>query len=211
MACRLLLVDDHHILRDGLRMLLGHEPEFDVVAEASTSDEAWEKVSAFHPDIVVMDLDLPGVGGIALTRRIRETYPDIKVVVLTAHAEEKLVSDALRVGASGYLLKRSAGSDLVTALKAALSGQVFLCPESSTVVVREYQRQQAGREGQLSSREIEILKRIADGQSTKEIAFALQLSPKTIETHRINMMEKLRLDSVAKLTKYAVREGLTTL
>ena len=212
MSARILLVDDHQMMRDGLRMLLCADPGLEIVGDAADSESAWQAVNSLRPDLVVMDIDMPGAGGIALTRRLREAFPEIKVVILTAHTEEQFVSAALRAGACGYLLKNNAGAELLTAVRAALAGQVFLCPESSTIVVREYQRQLGSTDsGALSGREIEILKLIADGQNTKEIAFALQVSPKTIETHRINIMAKLGVDSVAKLTKYAVREGLTTL
>ena len=213
MATRILLVDDHQIMRDGITLLLRAEPDFEIIGHAFDSDAAWLAVQEKQPDLVVMDLDIPGEGGIAITARIRSTYPDIKVIVLTGHAEPQYVNSALRAGANGYMLKFDAGEMLLSAIRIALSGQVYLSPEISTVVVKEYKRtgEKSVEKNLPSAREIEILKRVADGQSTKEIAFALSLSIKTVETHRLNLMAKIGVNSVAELTKYAVREGITTL
>ena len=213
MPTRILLVDDHQIMRDGISLLLRTEPDFEIIGHAFDSEAAWLAVQEKQPDLVVMDLDIPGEGGIAITARIRSTYPDIKVIVLTGHAEPQYVNSALRAGANGYMLKFDAGDMLLSAIRIALSGQVYLSPEISTVVVKEYKRtgEKGSEKNVPSAREIEILKRVADGQTTKEIAFALSLSIKTVETHRLNLMAKLGVNSVAELTKYAVREGITTL
>jgi len=210
---RILLVDDHQMMRDGLQLLIGSQREWKIVGDAANCDSAWTLVGGLQPDLVLMDLGLPGEGGVALTARIRKSYPDIKVLVLTGSPESHIVRAALGAGAHGYLLKTNASNQLLLAIRAVLSGQVYLCSEVSTVVVHELQRQISREKGveALSQREQEILKRIADGQTTKEIAFALALSTKTIETHRLNLMNKLGVTSVAQLTKFAVREGLTTL
>ncbi len=212
-AARILIVDDHQIMRDGLRLLLAGHAEWTVVGSAVTCAAAWAQVGELKPDLVIMDLDLPGEGGVALTARILKAHSGTKVLVLTGSADPRSVRSALAAGASGYLLKTNAGDMLVLALRAVLAGQVFLCPDVSTVVVHELQRQQshASGAGALSVREREILARIANGQTTKEIAFALELSPKTVETHRLNLMAKIGVTSVAGLTKHALREGLTTL
>lgn len=200
-------------MRDGLRLLLAGHKAWKIAGSAFTCEAAWTMVVEQQPDLVLMDLDLPGEGGVALTARIRQAYPEIKVLILTGSPEPHLVRAALGAGANGYLLKTEASALLVEALRAVLAGQTYLCPQVSTVVVREFRQQLVlpSGTGVLSARETEILKRIADGQTTKEIAFALALSAKTIETHRLGLMHKLGVTSVAALTKYAVREGLTTL
>lgn len=211
---RILLVDDHQIMRDGLRLMLRERPEVEVVGDAFDTEEAWLAVENLKPDVVILDLELPGVGGMALARRLQQHFPEIKVIILTGHTEPQFVSEALRAGVQGYVAKANASSLLVAALQAVLGGHVYLCPEASTHVVREYRRHVDTGDGHphvLSARELEVLKRIAEGQSTKEIAFALSVSTKTVETHRLNILSKLQLKSVAELTKYAVREGLTTL
>ena len=209
----ILLVDDHPILRDSVREFLSrHAPRFEVVGEAGNSEEAWQAVVRLEPDLVVMDLEFPGEGGIELTRKIHKAFPKTAVLILTAHTGGQRINDALDAGASGYVLKSCSSQDLISAIEATMSGQIYLSPAASTVVVREYQRQLKGSDDKiLSAREIETLKRIAAGQTTKEIAFAMKVSTKTIETHRLNLMAKLEISTVAGLTKYAVREGLTTL
>jgi DNA-binding NarL/FixJ family response regulator len=206
------LVDDHRIVRDGLTLLLRQEREFEIVDTAVDTESAWNAVVAHRPDVVITDAAMPGAGGIALTEQIRREYPQIKVILLTAFAEPSVVNGAVRAGAAGYLLKTSAGTELIAAVRAAMSGQVYLCTECATIVVSEYQKglKQTER-SELSAREKEILIRIANGNTTKEIAFALEVSAKTIESHRINLMTKLGLNSVAELTKYAIRNGLIKL
>lgn len=214
MAARILLVDDHQIMREGVRLLLRDQAEFELVGNAFNSDGGWNAVVDLAPDLVIMDLDVPGEGGAALTARIRARYPEIKIVVLTGHAEPKYVEAALRAGADGFVLKNNGAAELLLAMRTVLSGRNYLCAEISTVVVHELQRQVDLRRDAglaLSPREMEVLKQIADGYSTKEIAFTLGVSGKTVETHRTNLMTKLGVNSVAELTKYALREGLTTL
>jgi len=212
-SVRILLIDDHPILRTSVRELLDrHLPRFEVVGEAGDSEEAWQGVVRLEPDLVIMDLEFPGGGGIELTRKIRKAFPKIIVLTLTAHAGGQRINDVLDAGAAGYVLKSCSSQDLVTAIEATMAGQIYLSPAASTVLVREYQRKLKGNDEKiLSVREIETLKRIAAGQTTKEIAFAMNVSTKTIETHRLNLMAKLEINTVAGLTKYAIREGLTTL
>jgi len=212
-TARILLVDDHEIMRDGLKLLLEGQPDFAVVGCSFDTNGACRAVAELRPDVVVMDLEIPGGGGIAATERILAADREVKVVVLTGHCEPRFVQAALVAGAHAFLVKSQAGAELVAAIHAALAGKVHLSPEISAIVVQALQRNAgAQRKGlALTARELDILKRIADGQSTKEIAFALVVSPKTVETHRLNLMSKLGVTSVAALTKYAVREGLTAL
>lgn len=215
MTHKIFIVDDHQIVRDGLKLILGAQPGFEVIGDAESGQTALEAILRLNPDVVTSDIEMPGIDGIALAQQIKNKAPHIKVVMLSAHAEPHFVRNALQGGVTGYLLKINAGRDLITALNTVLSGQVYLCPEVSTVMVREYQRQvhavpTAGT-GLLSEREREILRHIADGNTTKAIALSLNLSAKTIEAHRLNIMAKLKLNSVAELTKYAIREGIAQL
>ncbi len=209
---RILLVDDHPLLRTGLRESLGlHSSRFEIVGESGDSESAWQAVARLEPDLIVMDLELPGEGGLSLTRRIRAAFPLSKVIILTAHDDGRKINSALEAGAVGYVLKSCSSEELITAIEAVLVGQIYLSPAASTVIVHDYQRQLTSAGELLSPRELEMLKQIANGQTTKEIAFALNVSPKTVETHRLNLMAKLQISTVAGLTKYAIREGLVTL
>ncbi len=206
---RILLVDDHPLLRAGLRECLSlHSARFEVVGESGDSESAWQAVARLELDLIVMDLELPGEGGLSLTRRIHAAFPLIKIMILTAHDDGRKINSALESGAAGYVLKSCASEELITAVEAVLLGQIYLSPAASTVIVRDYQRQRMGGSELLSPRELETLKQIANGQTTKEIAFAQKVSPKTVETHRLNLMAKLQISTVAGLTKYAIREGL---
>lgn len=208
---RILLVDDHKIVREGLRLLLGEQPSFEIVGQAFDTASGWEAVESLKPNLVIMDLNIPGEGGgVAITKRLRTEFPGIKVIVLSGHTEAAFVQAAILAGANGYVLKTDAGTELVTAIRIAMSGQTYLSPAVSTVLATQIQGQ-AVNPKTLSAREIEVLRRIAEGQGTKEIAFALNLSTKTIETHRLNLFAKLGVSSVAELTKHAVRMGLTQL
>lgn len=211
---RVVLIDDHQIIRDGLRLLLHGQAEFELAGNAYDTETGWELVQEVRPHLVVMDLNVPSEGGAALTKCIREKLPETKVLVLTAHTEARHVQAALAAGANGYIAKLNGFLVLIEAMRTVLAGRTYLCPEVSAVVVDQMQRRFGGRPskgGLLSSRELEVLKQMADGYSTKEIAFNLGVSSKTVETHRQNLMEKLEVDSVAELTKFAIREGLTTL
>lgn len=213
MAARLLLIDDHQIIRDGLRVLLQDQADLALVGNAYDGETGWQLVEELRPDLIVMDLDLPGEGGAALTARIRAKYPEIKVVVLTGSTESRRPQAALAAGANGYVMKGNGFTVLLTAIRTVLAGQTYLCPEVSTIVVQQLQRPNGTwlPDGALSPREVEVLTQIANGRSTKEIAFALSISPKTVETHRSGVMTKLGIQNVAELTKYAIRAGLTRL
>jgi DNA-binding NarL/FixJ family response regulator len=215
MKRRLVLADDHQLLRAGLRSLLAKERDFEIVAEASDGRQAVELVTEHAPDLAILDIGMPNLNGIDATRQIRATVPRTKVIALSMHASAPFVSRMLEAGASGYLLKDSAYEELVKAIRAVLAGQVYLSPGITGVVVEDYVRRVAVApqvaEAKLSPREREVAQLLAEGRRTKEIAGQLHVSVKTVETHRQHIMEKLNLGSIAELTKYAIREGLTEL
>lgn len=214
MIFRILLIDDHEIMLQGLDLLLRDQPGLQVVGQASDCAAAWRAVADLAPDLVVMDLNLPGEGGASLAARIRAQFPGTKIVVLTGHAEGRYLEAALAAGADGFVSKADGCANLLQALRTVLAGKAYLCPEASTLLVHAFNGRQDRRSGGppvLSPREIQVLKEIADGRSTKAIAFNLKISAKTVESHRKNLLTKVGVDSVAELTKFAVREGLTTL
>lgn len=215
MTRRVVLADDHEMLRAGLRSLLAKERDLEVVGEASDGRQAVELVTQHAPDLAILDIGMPNLNGIEATRQIRATVPKTKVIALSMHAGAQYVSRMLEAGASGYVLKDSAYEELVQAIKAVVSGNVYLGKGIAGVVVDDYVRRIGAtpeiEATKLTAREREIAQLIAEGRSTKEIAGQLHVSVKTVETHRQHIMEKLNIDSIAELTKYAVREGLTEL
>lgn len=211
---RILLVEDQQIMRGGLRSMLRGIPEFRVVGDVFDTKAAWLAAKRLTPDLVTLDLELPGSGGLALANRLGRRLPKIKVVMFTKHAEARFVNETLRAGVQGYVLKLNGNAQVVAALRAVLAGKVYLSPEISTLVMREYRRRIDSTENplhNLSPREIDVLKRISKGQTSQEIAGALNASARTVENHRARLLTKLGVKSVAELTKYAVREGLTGL
>ena len=215
MTIRLLLVDDHRLMREGLRSLLEAQGGFEVVAEADNGREAVTKTRAFEPDVVVMDLGMKELNGVEATRQIRAEFPRIPVVVLSTYAQEDYVLSALGAGASAYVLKISAHAELVEAIESVVKGRRFLSPEITGVVVDAgVQRAQSARDPgkpRLSGREHEVLQLVAEGHTSGEIAARLHLATRTVEQHRRRIMEKLDLHSVAELTRYALRSGITSL
>jgi DNA-binding NarL/FixJ family response regulator len=214
-AIRVLLAEDHTIVRKGLRALLADEPDIEVIAEAEDGREAVQMAQQSLPDVVLMDLSMPGLNGLEATRQIKRRVPEVKVLVLTRHANEEYVFQILRAGASGYVVKKAAPAELVSAVRAVSRGDSFLSPAISRTVIEEYVRQaeamvQDSYE-QLTDREREVLQLIAEGHSSREIAERLTISEKTVRTHRANLMDKLDLHSTAELTQYAMRKGLVCL
>ena len=218
MKIRVLLVDDHAIVRAGLRMILAAEPDMTMVGEAADGESALRMTEETHPDVVVMDISMPGIGGLEGIRRLKESVPDTQVVVLTMHEDQRYFFQALEAGASGYVIKGAAPIELLTAIRAVRKGQAYFCPSLAKQMLNDYlRRADAGSEkekdalGKLSDREKEVLKYIAEGKTGREIAAILYLSPNTVERHRANIMDKLGLHNRAELIKFAIRKGLVTL
>jgi two-component system, NarL family, response regulator NreC len=210
---RILLADDHTILRKGLRLLLEREADFRVVAEAGNGREAVEAVSRDLPDIVIMDIGMPLLNGIEATQRINAEHPKTAVIILSVHSDEAYILRALKAGARGYLLKDSAEDDLIQAVRVAAAGKAYFSPAVSKILADDYVRQvrQQGVEDRydlLTPRERELLQLIAELKATKEIAGLLGLSAHTVDTHRANMMQKLNIHSVPEVILYAVRKGI---
>jgi len=214
-SIRILLADDHGIIREGLRALLAKQNGMEVVAEADNGRSAVQLAKKLHPTVAVIDVSMPDLNGFEATRQIVASVPGVKVLALSMHSDKRYVSEMLKAGASGYLLKDCAFEEVSHAIAAVLRGEVYLSPRIVGVVIEDYLNQSAGQEtapdAALSAREREVLQLIAEGRSTKQIAVSLNVSPKTIETHRHQIMEKLDMHSVAELTKYAIRQGLTSL
>jgi DNA-binding NarL/FixJ family response regulator len=215
MSIKVLLVDDHAIIREGLRSLLEKQPEMEVIADTDDGRKAIELVRVLLPDIVIMDITMPGLNGIEATRQITAEFPDVKVIALSIHSKRRYVADMLSAGATGYILKECLFDELVQAIKAVAAGGRYLSPRITDVVVSDYVKRLSVSADSpfeaLKTREREVLQLVAEGKSTKQIALELHVSTKTIEANRRQIMEKLNIHNVAELTKYAVREGLTTL
>jgi two-component system response regulator NreC len=208
-----LIVDDHTILRAGLRMLLNAHPDIEVVGEASDGNQAILSAQRLQPDVILMDIAMPECNGIEATRQIKRLIPETRVLVLTMHENEEYLFQVLRAGASGYILKEAADTELVTAIRVVYSGRFYLSPSAQSIMVGDYlQRVRTGEErdsyGALTEREREILKLVAEGYTNNQIAERLTISPKTVDTHRTHIMDKLNLHSRAELVKYAIRRGL---
>ncbi len=212
-AIRIVLADDHRVLRSGLRLLLERNAGFEVVGEASNGREAVEAASTLAPDVVVMDVAMPVLNGIDAAAQIAARYPAVATIVLSMHSDEGYLLRALKAGARGYLLKDSAEADLVQAIRSVHIGKAFFSPALSRMLIDDYihQLQQRGGEDSyelLTPREREIFQLLAEGRSSKDAAQLLSLSPYTVETHRGNIMQKLNLHSLPELILYAVRKGI---
>lgn len=212
---RILLADDHKILRSGIRGLLESEPDIKVVAEAEDGRTAVKLSRDLTPDVIFMDISMHDMNGIEATHQIMGHSPKAKVIILSMHSGQKFVSEVFKAGASGYLLKDCDFSEIMSAIRAVISGETYLCPQIATVLRNDYLQKifqtETSSASALSPREREVLQLMAEGKSTKEIAFSFNLSVKTVEVHRQRIMEKLDIHSIAELTKYAIREGLTPL
>jgi DNA-binding NarL/FixJ family response regulator len=216
MTVKLLLVDDHQMMREGLRALIEKEPGMVVVGEADDGKSALALVARLQPQVVLMDVGLPELNGIETTRRLLRQRRGLKVVALSGHSDQKFVMEMLKAGASGYILKHAAYEDLARGIREVVAGRTYLSPEVTRGVVDGLVRPPVARTRSsafavLTGREKETLQALAEGKSTKEIAGDMGVSVKTVQTHRINILTKLNLRSVAELTKFAIREGFTEL
>jgi len=210
---RILLADDHIVVRRGLRLLLESQPEFSVVAEASNGNQAVEAAASAQPDVIVLDIAMPHLNGIEAAQRILSAVPNVSIVILSMHSDEGYVLRALKAGAKAYLLKDSAEGDLIEAIKAVTRGKTFFSAEITKMLAEDYVREIRTRGAEdsyelLTPREREILQLLAEGKSNKDIANLLNLSLYTVETHRRNLQDKLNLHSFAELILYAVRKGV---
>ncbi len=209
-----LLAEDHTIVREGLRSLLEKEIGIEVVGEAEDGREAIKKAEALQPDIAVMDITMPGLNGLEATRQLKKSFPEMKIIILTMHANEEYVLHSLQAGASGYLVKKAAPAELISAIQAVYRGGSFLSPSISKTVIDEYIRKAEriseidGIHEKLTNREREVLQLISEGRKPREIAGLLYISIKTVETHRAHIMDKLDIHSTADLTQYAIRKGI---
>jgi two-component system response regulator NreC len=214
MSIRIILADDHTIVRHGLNKLIQQQEDMEVIAQAADGHSAVELTRELSPDMVIMDIGMPDLNGIDATRQIIREFPQVKVIGLSMHSGKKFVIEMLKAGASGYLLKDCALEELTTAIKTVAAGKIYLSPSITDVVVENYVRHSQKKESSafslLSQREREVLQLMAEGKTTKQIGQHLHISPKTVEGHRLRLMAKLNMDSVAKLTKYAIQEGLTS-
>lgn len=210
---RVLLAEDHTIVRKGLRALLDDETDIEVVGEAEDGRETVRQVERVCPDVVLMDITMPLLNGVEATRQIKSQHPEVQVLGLTRHENEEYIYQLLRAGASGYVVKQAAPAELVEAIRAVFEGDTFLSPSINPSMVEEYIRQakamvKSGPDERLTPREREVLQLVAEGRTNREIAQVLSISIKTVEHHRANLMSKLDLYSAAELTQYAIRTGV---
>ena len=215
MNIKIIMADDHKIFREGLLLLLKGEQNIDVIGDAGDGETAVKLAMELNPDIVIMDVSMHGMDGIQATRLIKKSSSDTRVIALSENSSRKSVTDMLHAGASGYLVKDCSSSELMRAIQAVYSGEMYLSQEVAGVVIEDYlnkiNNNGSSESKSLTNRETEVLQYISSGMRTREIAGKLEVSVKTIETHRRQIMEKLNLHSIAELTKYAIKEGLTTI
>lgn len=213
MSIRVMLVDDHRIMREGLRALLQQQPDLQVVAEVGDGRTAVQQAIEHAPDVVIMDITLPDLNGIEATRLIKSSVANVKVIALSMHEDRRLLVEMLKAGASGYLLKNCAYTEILTAVKAVMADQPYLCQKMANTVLVDYLQQLPEGENEadthVTARERQVLQLLAEGKTSKQIATVLEVSLKTIETHRHQLMRKLNCHSIAELTRYAIRQGLT--
>ena len=216
MSITVFLADDHKLVREGFRLLLETQPDIKVIGEAGDGREAVSRVRELAPDVTLMDIEMSNLNGIEATNQIRDSCPSAKVIILSMYSTTQHIFRALKAGARGYILKESAGDDLIKAVREVHNGKIFLCSEISESVVSDYIRSHDFREAddplaRLSTREREILQLLVEGKTNTKIAELLFLSPKTIETYRSHLMQKLGISDLAGLVKFAIRHGLTSL
>jgi two-component system response regulator NreC len=216
---RILIADDHDVVRSGLRVLLRTSPDYSIVGEASDGEEAVRLTEKTSPDLVIMDISMPTLDGIAATRMIKERHPDVKVIILTAHEDEEYAFQVLRAGANGYVLKNAGKKDIFRAIESAMSGERFFSPGISKIIVESFIKRaeeqavaktapKTSSDRQLTNRETEVLKYIALGYTNRQIADTLFLSFRTVNTHRANIMQKLGIHETAGLVRHAISLGL---
>ncbi len=215
MNIKIVIVDDHQIMREGLCSMIEQEPGFTVVGDAANGRDALEMIGEQHPDVVIMDINMPDMNGTEATRRVTEKYPSTRVVALSMHSDKFFVTEMLKAGAAGYLLKDCSKNEIVEAIKTVAVNKSYLSPEITGIVIENYVRQTTietqSEVFQLTKKEREVLQLIAEGHTSKEIASRLNIATKTVETHRLNIMSKLKIHSIAELTKFAIRHGITCL
>lgn len=214
MSTRIILVDDHKIVREGLRALIEKQPGMQIAGEAENGRDATEMTKKLLPDVIIMDVSMPDMNGIEATRRILSESPEVKILALSMHCDRKFAIEMLKAGASGYLLKEAAFEELTQAIRAILSGHIYLCHKISDVIVKNYIQtadEKTSAFSILTGREREALQLLAEGITTRDIATRLGVGVKTVETYRQHIMDKLKIHSIAELTKFAIREGLTSL
>jgi len=212
MSIRIVLADDHAMLRDGLSRAFEKQEGMDVVGQATNGQDTVEMVRKLLPDVVVMDIGMPDLNGMEATRKIATQCPRVKVLGLSMHSSDKYIREMFRAGASGYILKHCAFEELVEAIRTVVAGKTYISPAIGDVVVKDYVKSplEAGRAfSVLSQREREVLQLFAEGKTTQQVGQQLGISPKTVEAHRLRIMDKLDIDNIAQLTKYAIQEGLT--
>ncbi len=214
-ALKIMLVDNHRVMREGLRILIDSEKDMKVIAEADNGREALSISTKHRPDIILMDVMMPDMNGIEAARRIHSQFETVRVLALSMYDDRHYVAEMLRAGASGYLLKDCAFMELSRAIRTVAEGKFYLSPSISGMVIDEYIKMLENGGGEetistLTSREREILQLIAEGKSTRDIATSINVSVKTVETHRYHIMQKINVTSIAELTKFAIREGLTS-
>ncbi|MCX5888948.1 MAG: response regulator transcription factor [Deltaproteobacteria bacterium] len=212
---RVLIADDHQIVRDGLRSLLENEPDLEIIATVGDGRATVKLVEELQPDVVIMDISMPGLNGIEATRKITRDFPNIKIIALSMHDDGRFVINMLKAGASGYLLKDCAFKELAKAIQVVVrAGKSYLSPDITDVVVASYVTGQSGPEPLiytiLTPREREVLQLVVEGKTSSQIAEILYISAKTVETHRTQLMHKLKISNIADLTKYAIKEGITS-
>jgi two-component system response regulator NreC len=214
MSIRIVLADDHAIVRHGVGQGLGQEAGLEIVGEAGDGRSTVEMAKALRPDVVVMDISMPDLNGIEATREIHRDAPGVKVVALSMHSAKHYVTEMFRAGASGYLLKDCDFAEVAQAIRTVAEGETYVSPSISNFIVNDLMHPEQGNPASafslLTQREREVLQLLAEGKTTKQIALRLHISPKTVEAHRLRVMNKLQIDNVAQLTKYAIQEGLTS-
>jgi DNA-binding NarL/FixJ family response regulator len=206
MSLRIVIADDHGVVRSGLKLLLDRQSDIEVVAEAEDGIDALETVIAEKPDVVILDVAMPRMTGLQATHEIKKQAPDTQVLILSMHDDERYLYEALRAGASGYVLKSAAGEDLLDAVRAAARGEPFLTPSAQQTLIRDFLAR--GEQPELTPREQEVVKLIAEAHTNREIAGILHLSEKTVESHRANVLQKLGMRDRVELVRYAIRHGL---